>query len=161
MDLQRIFRYGIGIAIVIVVAVLLISNMSGIFTRFSTNTGKTVKIEGATFQIDLAQSEKEKQLGLSDRSKLEQNKGMLFVFNQPDYYHFWMRNMNFPLDLIFIKDNTVVSVLKNVQPAGGNIPVEKIPSFTSSTPADKVLEINSGLADKHKITPGDKVSISL
>lgn len=161
MDLQRIFRIGIGVAIVLVISVLLFTNLGGIMARFSPNSGKSVTIDGTKFNVEVAATEKEKQLGLSGREKLDQNKGMVFVFNQADYYHFWMRNMNFPLDLIYIKGDTVVSVLKNVQPAGKNIPVEKIPSFTSSSPADRVLEVSAGLAEKYKIEPGDKVSFSL
>jgi uncharacterized protein len=124
-----------------------------------TNSGLAtgqVKINSTTFAVEIAKTDEERQLGLSDRKSLDQGKGMLFLFDQPGNYSFWMKNMQFPLDLIFIKDNTVVSVSQNAQPAKGN---ENPPLFFPEGPINKVLEINAGLAQKYGIKKGSDVEV--
>jgi uncharacterized membrane protein (UPF0127 family) len=78
---------------------------------------------------------------------------MMFVFDKPDFYYFWMKDMNFPLDFIFIRDNEVVDLLENIT-------LETYPqSFTSKVQADKVIELNSGEIKKSGIKIGDKLDI--
>lgn len=115
-----------------------------------------VKINDAIFTVELAQSDEQRQLGLSGRKSLEQNKGMLFIFEQPGNYSFWMKNMQFPLDLVFIKDNKVVSVAQNAQPTKEN---ENPPLFFPEGQVNKVLEINAGLTKKYGIKKGDDVEV--
>jgi uncharacterized protein len=84
---------------------------------------------------------------------------MLFVFDKADYYSFWMKNMKFPIDIIFIRGDKIVSISKNaVAPKSADA---SLPIYKPEAPVDKVLEINSGLSDKHNIKKGDKVEIKL
>jgi len=81
------------------------------------------------------------------------SEGMIFVFDKPDFYYFWMKDMKFPLDFIFIKNNEVVDLLENIAP-------ETYPkSFTSKVKADKVIELNAGEIKKSGIKIGDKLDI--
>ncbi|HVF69876.1 MAG TPA: DUF192 domain-containing protein [Xanthomonadales bacterium] len=119
----------------------------------------TVKINNRTFNVEVVNTPDKQQLGLSGRNSLPKNQGMLFVFDKTDYHTFWMKNMKFPIDIIFIKDGKIVSIAKNAQPpkpGEGNLPLYK-----SGGAINKVLEINAGLSDKHKMKPGDKVEIKL
>lgn len=114
-------------------------------------------VNNNTFNLTLAKSQKEKEIGLSEKKSLDQNSAMLFVFEKPDFYSFWMRNMKFPIDIIFIRENKIVSIYKNAQPPTGNINSSSLVIYKPEEPADKVLEINAGLSEKNNIKKGDEI----
>ena len=64
-----------------------------------------------------------------------------------------MRNMKFPLDIIFIKDDTIVEILENLEPEGSN-PKE---IYSSNQPVNSVLEINAGMSKQYDFKTGQKV----
>lgn len=145
--------------VVLIIAVVMLAMLRGNFS-FSFNPFKksTVSINNKTFSVQLAKSEKEKMTGLSGRSSLDQNSGMLFIFTKKDQYAFWMRNMKFPIDIIFIDDDKVVDVIQNASvPTTKNVAL--LPIYKSNFPANYILEINAGLAQKNQIKTGDKVTI--
>lgn len=140
-----------------------------IFLRFNlqslnkNNTAKPttakVTIDKQEFSVEVAQTPKTQQQGLSDRKNLPEDQGMLFIFEKPGIYPFWMRRMDFPLDMIYINQNKIVQIFKNL-PAPSS-PTSNLPIYRSESPADKVLEINAGLSDKYGFKKGDTVTISL
>ena len=107
-----------------------------------------------TLQVEMATTEDQEQQGLSGRSGLPVGGGMLFVFDPPRIPGFWMKDMLFPLDIIFINgEGRVVTVHKNVAP-------ETYPAvFRPSAPAHYVLEVPAGFADAHTIAEGAKVVV--
>ncbi len=115
------------------------------------------EINGHVFSLYLAKTPQEQETGLAKFNKIDKNQGMLFIFKKADYYSFWMKNMRFPIDIIFIKDNKVVAVFQKVPVS----PNENPPVYTTKAKADKVLEINSGLTSEYKIKIGSKVRLSL
>lgn len=117
----------------------------------------TAKINGHAFSLFLAKTSEEQEIGLAKYNKIEQNQGMLFLFAKADNYSFWMKNMKFPIDIIFIENNEVVYIFPNV-PVSTN---DNLPVYTTKTKANKVLEINAGLAKKYGIKIGTEVRISL
>ncbi|HEX9664656.1 MAG TPA: DUF192 domain-containing protein, partial [Patescibacteria group bacterium] len=81
---------------------------------------------------------------------------MLFIFDKKDYYSFWMKEMEFPIDIIWIDDQTVVGIEKNIQPpAAGRLFV-----YRPEQKVNLVLEIGAGLSDQRNIKIGDLVDIS-
>lgn len=95
--------------------------------------------------------------GLSCRKSLEENNGMLFIFEKPGKYSFWMAGMNFPLDIIWLSDDKVADISKNVQPPKGF----KLPAIVSpSTEINKVLELSAGAAEKFNIKIGDEMKLT-
>lgn len=116
-------------------------------------------IKDQTFTLLLARTEPEREKGLSGRDSLPAQEGMLFLFDKPDYYGFWMKDMKFPLDIIFIHDKQVVTVYQSIQPPAKNAASLQI--VKPSEPADMVLEINAGLSAKYHIQTGDIVTLSL
>lgn len=117
----------------------------------------TAEVKGRVFSLYLATSPTEQEVGLAKFDRIEDNQAMLFVFKTPAYYSFWMKNMKFPIDIIFIKGNTIIDIFENV-------PVVKsgeLPVYTPKGKADKVLEMNSGLTKKYGIKVGDKVNLNL
>jgi uncharacterized membrane protein (UPF0127 family) len=86
------------------------------------------------------------------RKHLDQNKGMLFIFENTIMRSFYMKNTYISLDLIYIDaEHNIVSIVKNAEPLN-----EK--SLPSEAPAKYVLEINGGLSDTLGLIPGDKIS---
>lgn len=113
----------------------------------------TAKIHDKTFKLSVAKNEEEKQIGLSKHEELEEDQGMVFVFDKLSNYSFWMKDMKFPIDILYIRGDKIVTIYKDQKPEdSGNPPV-----LTPKEEADKVLEINAGLSDKYKFTEGDKV----
>lgn len=97
-----------------------------------------------TLDIEIATTPAERERGLSGRTTpLTDSRGMLFVFDQPGTYAFWMPDMHFAIDMIWIgADGKIVDIKKNATP-------ESYPSaFKPSAPAVYVLEVGSGNAEK-------------
>lgn len=114
---------------------------------------RILKIGDKYLNIEIADSEKEREQGLSGRDYLGDDAGLLFIFERDDFYHIWMKDVRFAIDVIWIdKDGKVVDIENNVSPA--TFPN----SFTSDKPARYVLEVNAGWAGKNAIKIGDLVS---
>ncbi len=115
--------------------------------RFSDDKENKVIVNNKEFTIEIADNDREKNLGLGKRKDLCEDCGMLFVFPRSGIYSFWMKDMLFPLDIIWIRENKAVYVARDVSPEyRGNI--------NSGMEADSVLEINSGLSEKYGIEKG-------
>ena len=76
-----------------------------------------VVVNGKTFDLEFANNQKEREKGLSGRDSLPDDHGLFFVFDQPDYYGFWMKEMKFPIDIVwFDKNKKVVGITRNLTP---------------------------------------------
>ncbi len=111
--------------------------------------------------MELAITSEEKSQGLSDRPTLAPNTGMLFVYEQQSRFSFWMRNMRFPLDMIWIgADCTVADVTLNAPPPEPGQTLDQLPRFRPASPALYVLEINAGEAPAKDIEAGVEVAFT-
>lgn len=120
----------------------------GELTIHKTSTDSTRVV----IDIEIADTEYETQTGLMYRNSMENNQGMLFVFDDVSERSFYMKNTKIPLDLIFIDGNkTIVSFQKNAKPFDES-------SLPSNSPAKYVLEVNAGLVDTWKLSVGDSIS---
>ncbi len=147
-----------GLLLIIIVGVLFMQNYlkTKSFPLFKKNS--TVTIDSHTFKLVIASSQKEREVGLSETKSLPQDQGMIFLFEKPDYYSFWMKNMTFPIDIIYINKDKIVTIQSNTQPVKGQ---ENPIVYTPTEPSDKVLEITSGLSEKYSFKKGDKIKIDL
>lgn len=109
--------------------------------------------------VEVAASSNLRRLGLSGRDGLGENSGMLFVFDHSDFYDFWMKDMKFPLDIIWIKNNKVADLEENVPPPLAGAPDASPPVYKPEAPADSVLEVKAGFAGKNQVKIGDEVKI--
>jgi uncharacterized protein len=145
--------------IIIFVIIFLIFSALVLFQfNKKSNTFQTsqVTIHGTVFRAELAKTNEEQQIGLSKKISLLENEGMLFLFEKPRYQSFWTKGMQFPIDILFIKDNKIVSLVENASPIAEN---QNTPLYTADVPVDEVLEINGGLAKKYGIKIGDTVDM--
>jgi len=117
---------------------------------------KTLILGKTEFTVEIADSTVKQSLGLSFRKNLPKNQGMLFIFSTASRYAFWMKDMNFPLDFVWIKNNTVVDITENVPPPTSSGPLK---IYRPKVPADKVLELNEGVISKKKIKLGDIIKL--
>ena len=127
---------------------------------------KTVKIGNSSIKVDVAGTDAERQKGLSGRSSLEKNEGMLFVINNKATPTFWMKDMKFAIDIIWIlsssgdvKTGKIIQIDKNVEPPAFNTPDSKLKLYSPKSAVDYVLEVNSGYSDLHNIKVGDAIII--
>lgn len=100
--------------------------------------------------VEIADTPQERQQGLMGRTLLFDGQGMLFVFDTPDYYSFWMRNVNFPLDIIFISANSTIIGIREADPCFS----ENCLLYVPAQPALYVLEVPQGYSAAHDITEG-------
>ena len=108
----------------------------------------------ATVKVQVRDTMEGRRQGLSGFEKLEEDEGMLFVFPRSLRYGFWMKEMKFDLDFVFIKDDLVVEILEGVPaPKEGEQPIKIQPKQE----VNKVLEVNSGWAKRQRVKVGDKV----
>jgi len=104
--------------------------------------------------IEIADNEYQIQTGLMYRQSMQNDQGMLFIFSEEASRSFYMKNTEFPLDIIFIDSkNKVVSIQKNAQPLNES-------SLPSEAPAQYVLEVNAKLSDTWNLKKGDSISFS-
>ncbi len=105
--------------------------------------------------IEVADDDYERETGLMYRKDMESDQGMLFIFEGEAPRGFYMKNTLIPLDLIFLdSDQKVVSISRNARP-------EDLETIPSGVPAQYVLEIKAGLADRWNIQEGDSISFKL
>jgi uncharacterized membrane protein (UPF0127 family) len=112
---------------------------------------KKVRIGGESIRVELATTPREQALGLSGRDSLGEQEGMLFIFDKPGEYLFWMKGMNFPIDIIWIDEyGEVIYIKKEAQPES------YLETYGPEEEAKYVLEVVAGFSDKNKIDIGDR-----
>ncbi len=123
--------------------------------NFSNLTHKNLSIGDSIINVAIADTPQTRERGLSGTKSLKAGQGMLFVFEKPDYQAFWMKDMNYPLDFVWIgPDYTVKDVTENVLP-------ESYPkAYSPKEPVTMVLEISAGEIEKKNIKIGDEVLLS-
>ena len=137
----------------IIVIILLIFSLAVIWLVFLYFQGDKLRINNQTYDIEIVDEPKTRQKGLSDYQELKHNEGMLFVFDKPGEYCFWMKDMDFAIDIIWLDDSRqVVDYKENITP-------DSYPeSFCPDSLSKYVLEVNSGDIQKLEINLGDKAS---
>jgi len=144
------FLFCSGLLLVIITAGLFFWQKSSpkVVVGFHQNDDSLVEV-----QAEIAKSEKELAKGLSQRKTLRENEAMLFVFQTEQFLAFWMKDVLFPLDIIFLnKDKQIVKIVEMAEPC-----LENCPSFFSDQPSQYVVEVQGGFCQQHNITEESKV----
>jgi hypothetical protein len=105
-----------------------------------------------TLNLEVISSNEDRIKGLSNRDSLPKDKAMLFIFPKEDFHGIWMKEMNFPIDILWLdKDFVIVDMKNDVRP-------ESFPGiFRPQTKSLYVLEINVGLSEKEGIEIGQSL----
>lgn len=116
-----------------------------------------LRLGTARIAATIADNHDSRTQGLSDTRSLPQDAGMLFVFQQDDTWQFWMKDMHYNLDIIWLDANkNVVTIASDVTPATYPQTV-----YSPTAPARYVLEVNAGFAAKYNVTVGEKAAFML
>ena len=139
-----------------------------------------VIINNQIIKVEIADKPELMLKGLSGRKNLAENSGMLFIFSKPDIYKFWMKEMKFPLDIIWIQTRTNADLTQTYEEIPGelvigiegqiveiwqNAPIPQtkteIPLYRPQNLANYVLEVKAGTVEKYGWKVGDEVEIRL
>ena len=123
---------------------------------YETTCGKyqkgEVDINSKKILVDIADNVCKRDLGLSGRTSLNTDSGMIFSFDKEGNYGFWMKDMNFSLDIIWINSNFIISGIEK------DLATSTYPkSFGNKYKAVYVLEVPAGYSDKNNIKVGEKI----
>jgi len=122
--------------------------------QFKYNEG-TLELSGHTFRVTLADSEEERLQGLSHQKEIGKREALLFVFPVPDTYGIWMRDMNFPIDIVWLDSTFTVVDIKEAATPESFRSVTDAEVFTPRSPALYVLEAGAGFVKSLNLTIGE------
>jgi uncharacterized membrane protein (UPF0127 family) len=126
-----------------------------LYTSSSSKNFTTVTIGEKSIRAEIADTEVERSNGLSGRASLEKGTGMVFVFDEAKKHPFWMKDMNFSIDIIWIDDGKIVDITYQARPEEKDSKYLTI--YKPDVPAKFVLEVPSGYSKENDIKEGDLV----
>ena len=109
---------------------------------------------GDEIPVEVADTLKKRSLGLGKRTSLKKGWGMLFVFEERKPHRFWMKDMHFPLDIIWLDNHRIVHIINNAKPTNSK---DNNEVMTSPVPVNFVLEIAAGSAAKLQLKTGQRM----
>jgi len=142
-------------AVIVILGTICVALLAAYYLYPQTNASAqtaTISFAGVTLVVELATTPAAQQLGLSGRDSMPANHGMLFVFQQPAEWGFWMHEMKFSLDIMWFDANKrVVFIEQSLAPCTP----QGCPVYTPNTNALYVLEVNAGFAVTHSVVLGE------
>ncbi|MCH7868586.1 MAG: DUF192 domain-containing protein [Myxococcales bacterium] len=133
-----------------------------LITAIACEAGQTaplapsITIRDQWVQLEIARTEAEKAKGLGDRDRLDWGQGMLFEYSAPGFPRFWMKDMRFDIDIVWIRDFRIVDISHRVK----HFPEGPGPTIRPRELVDTVLEVPAGFAQAHRWRLGDRVTLS-
>ena len=143
-------------ALFFIIFILVIIQVVFVSEDIVFNKKAAITIENLNVPVEVADTHIKRTQGLSEREELSEDSGLLFVFEKSDRHGIWMRDMHFPIDIIWIgEDGRIVDIKQNVSP-------DTYPQiFQPQEPARYVLEVNAGFTEQHGIEIGALTGIDL
>ena len=143
-----------------------------VLTAFGCNQAPyttKLKVKDVSLRVEVVNTPENITLGLSGREKFKPSQGMLFDFT-PQFStetakaagitpNFWMKEMKFDLDIIWIKDKKIVGITKNVPKPEPGQRNQDLPLYPAPQPIDMVLEVLAGWSDENKVEIGDEITL--
>jgi uncharacterized protein len=118
-----------------------------------------VNVDNFKILVDIALTDKQVQDGLSIKNTLNESQGMLFFLGEPRKASFWMKDMKFPIDIIWLDENfSIVHIEQELQPCTS---IFNCKSYMPNSEALYVLETINGFTKKHGLKIGDNVEFQL
>ena len=161
---ERKMQVGISFAVVIIALTIIFSTKQTVKDTTGTQVASNFKKQGeltiskqdgkpiVTIDIEIADDDSKREIGLMGRPVMGEREGMLFIFEEEHIASFWMRNTILPLDMIFIdKTGKIITIHKNTKPFSDD-------TYTASGLTLFVLEVNAGFTDKYEIKEGDRIN---
>jgi hypothetical protein len=140
----------------VTIAVLVLA--SAAWMRWSDRQLDLVEVtvgDHATVRAMIADTPTKRERGLAVRDSLADDEGMYFIFTEAGYPLFWMKDMKFPIDILWIRGDELVDMTLGLQPPG---PDGQLPQVGPRVAVDRVLEVPAGFAARHGLRLGIKVT---
>jgi uncharacterized membrane protein (UPF0127 family) len=136
-----------------------------VYLKFSTQATKPAKfskliLKDKIIQLEVADTDNLRALGLSNRISLCQNCGMIFTFTNPGIYPFWMKDTLIPLDMLWLDENFKITTIHTALPEPNHSTWE-LTLYQNDTPSKYVLELNQNFAKNNGLKIGDQLEIRL
>ncbi len=145
---------GIGIALLLFNFFRYSPSRSDAYAKLQPIGVKEATLGMSNLTLFIADTDEEKTRGLSGILNMDHNEGVLFQFDSAGRKIFWMKDMNFPLDFIYVRNGQVVEIKEDISP-------DTYPNNIINTlPADIVIELNAGYARKYNIRAGDFLELN-
>lgn len=169
---KEIFLPILGVIAFIIVVGLFVQKsgsiqIPGVTPVVSPSATKTITVGSKIVNIEIVDTPEKRSQGLSGRTELATDNGMLFIFGtegdapKKDLAPgFWMKDMKIAIDIIWINDNKVVKIDKSVPIPVAGTADNKLSVYSPGQPIDYVLEVNSGFSDLNNIKVGDSVDLA-
>ena len=154
--MTRLLALAAVLAVCIIIASLIFVRVDSFLVSSpddsTSSASSTVQVGGKTVRVTVADTPETRQKGLGGRNGLAPDEGMLFIFPQDGKYGFWMKDMKFPIDMLWLSGTRrVVYMAQNVSP-------DTYPEvFAPTRPARYVFELPAGYAKAYTVGVGDEV----
>ncbi|MDD5489767.1 MAG: DUF192 domain-containing protein [Candidatus Moranbacteria bacterium] len=136
----------------IILVILLNYVSSEFFSLKYWNPVKRVYLKNTLVKAEEVNTAEKIERGLAGRASLDEGRGMLFSMPKDDFQRFWMKGMQFSLDIIWIENGRVIGCEGRISPDDQRI-------FTSPEKASLVLEVNAGFCEQYNVQLNDSVSV--
>lgn len=166
--MRNIFLYIAGVIVFIIIVGLITKGRINLITPSRGNSSplasqnlKTIKVGSTSLKVAVVKTEDEKKKGLSGIASMLQDEGMIFDYHDQNVRPaFWMKDMLFPLDFIWIKNGQVIEISPAAPNPTPGTSDSDLKLYLPKETVDYVLEVNSGFTSKNNITIGTKVDLS-
>ena len=134
-------KHGRGRLIALLASALILAGLFFLWSRehVAAPAQALLTDDGRLFRLEVSDTAAERALGLGRRDALCPDCGMLFLFESPGEYGFWMKDMRFPIDIVWLSGDRVVHIERSV-------PADSEETYLPGTEADRVIELNAGQA---------------
>lgn len=153
----------------LLIALLMTMPLTPMAGQLASDRAKLTVSDGQSVALEIADTEPKRNRGLMFREALPESQGMLFVFDQPGFYPFWMQNCRISLDILWLdRSFQIVSMAESVPPC--RLPGCEPPCASASCPtyapeddttASYVVELAAGFAKRHGLKTGQTLSVQL
>ncbi len=158
MNLKKLSPWIAGLLAVVAIGIAAFTSLGGHDKPTATKLPDkpNVSINQHQIGVEIADEESERVIGLSERDSLPKDRGMLFIFDTPDYYGIWMKGMRFDLDIIWLDENyRIITIVSGLKP-------ESYPQVVQpDKPAKYVLEVNARVAVEYGWSTGQTATLHL
>ena len=140
----------------LLVFIYILINYTFSFSKEKINSEELIWIinEEKTIKLEISDNFHKRKIGLMNRESLENDEGMIFIYDKVEPVNIWMYNTLIPLDIIFLKKNQITKITPNVSPCL-TLPCKLYPSLD---PVDMIIEINAGQSKVMNLKIGDNLT---
>jgi uncharacterized membrane protein (UPF0127 family) len=122
-------------------------------------SGTTVRVGDAEVHADVADTPQELETGLSGHAPLDADEGMLFLLPATSRQAFWMKDMRFPIDIVWVANGRVIQVSPGLPAPRPGTSDSELPLYKPRQVVDSALEVSAGWARRNGVGPGDAVEV--